>query len=237
MVRVWLYGGGTLCVPLAGLLRTDATGTRTSRLGLTLRHVVRRMLPSGDVRVHCSPGPGTDQPDDVYAEREIELAVERLGGLDALVYIAERDSIGSAVEETVRAASGFLACAREAVRSMAAQGVAGNLVCVCDITGVAGRGGRAAAASASGALLAMVRALAKEVGRQGVSVNALACGPMAIPGEQVERLTEQEAQLFEAMGLGHPLRPEELAATLSLMVRGGHGMTGQVLRLDHGLII
>ena len=27
------------------------------------------------------------------------------------------------------------------------------------------------------------------------------------------------------------------AATLSLLVRGGHGMTGQVLRLDHGLVI
>lgn len=220
MVRVWLYGGGDLCVPLADLLQAGPVGRR-----------------AGDARTHCSPGPAPDQAADDYAEQEVGQALQRLGGLDALVYLADPDHTGPVVDTTIKAAGGFLACAREAVRSMAAEGVAGNLVCVSDIAGLTGRGGRAVAASAAGALLGMVRALAKEVGRQGISVNALACGPTAIPGHQTEQLTEQEKQLFEAMGIGQPLQPEELVATLSLLVRGGHGITGQVLRLDHGLVI
>jgi len=237
MVRVWLFGGQAQCAALAGLLQTGADATQRSGRGWSPQQLAGRLLHSGQARTHCSPAAQAGQTADAYAEQEISRVLERFGGVDALVYIADRDDGAAAVEFAIRVASDFLACAREAVRSMAGQGVAGNLVCICDIAGVIGRGGRAAAAAGSAALLGMVRALAKEVGRQGISVNALACGPLAVPGQPAERLSEQEAQLFEAMGVGQPLRPEELAATLALLVRGGHGMTGQVLRLDHGLVI
>ncbi len=236
MVRVWLYGGGGLCEPLADLLRAGPVGQRNGERGWVLRYLAGRLLRAGGTSTHCSPGPPAGQAADSYAEQELGSALQRLGGLDALVYVVDPNPAGPVMETTRRVAGGFLACAREAVRSMANGRVAGNLVCVCDIAGLAGRSGRAAAASASGALMGMVRALAKEVGRQQIAVNALACGPMAIPGQATQHLTEHETELFQAMGIGQPLQPEELAATLSLLVRGGHGMTGQVLRLDHGLV-
>jgi len=213
MVRVWISGGWEWCTSLGYLLE------------------------AGGVRTHCSPGPAAGLAADTYAELEIGRAREHLGGLDALVYLADRQAQEPVVAAVMQAAGGFLACAREAVRLMASQGVAGNLVCVCDIAGVAGRAGRSSAACASGALLGMVRGLAKELGRQEISVNALACGPMADVGTDEDRLSEAEAKLFAVMGLGQPLAPWELAATLGLLVRGGHGMTGQVLHLDHGLVI
>ena len=237
MVRVWLYGGGALCAPLAGLLQASVAGSRAPGRGWVLRYLASRLLRAGGVRTHCSPSPEPGPAADAYAEQEVGFALKRLGGIDALVFVANPDHGGAVVDTTLQAASDFLACTREAVRHMATKEVAGNLVGICDIAGLAGRSGRAAAASASGALIGMVRALAKEVGHQQISVNALACGPMELPGRDTEPLTESEAQLFELMGIGQPLRPEELATTLSLLVHGGHGMTGQVLRLDHGLII
>jgi NAD(P)-dependent dehydrogenase (short-subunit alcohol dehydrogenase family) len=190
-------------------------------------------------RLHTDAGGGGADG----ADAGCAAAAAALGGIDAMVYagLAPRVSAATATSDvltlTSAQAGGFLAHAREAVRVMAAARTAGNLVCICDIAGIAGRAGQTAAATASGALLGMTRALAKELGRQRISVNAIACGPIAVGGDDAGALTTAERELFAAMGLGGPLAPAELARTLGLLVSGGHGMTGQVLRLDHGLVI
>lgn len=227
--RVWLCGDAALGAGLAAWLGGAGLAT------------------------HVSPGAATAEAADAHAEVALASAVAALGSIDALVYLALTDPPPPVTAAAALVASGFLACAREAVRNMASADLPGNLVVVCDLAGVTGRGGRAAAAAASGALLGMVRALAKELGRQRVAVNALACGPLAIPsGDQPpppsaaaappalgcrNPLTPVEAEMFAAMGLGAPLQLPELAATVRHLVVGGHGLTGQVLRLDHGLVI
>lgn len=216
--RVWLCGDAALSRTLADLMRTAGHRTHTDA---------------------GHPDAGTA---DALAEAGMHAALAALGGLDAMVYVqsgatAAGPDSADVLALTQAQAGGFLARAREAVRAMAAARTPGNLVCICDIAGVAGRAGRAAAATASGALLGMTRALAKELGRQQIAVNAIACGPLAAAAHDTPTLTPAERELFAAMGLGAPVEPAELARTLGLLVSGGHGMTGQVLRLDHGLVI
>ena len=97
MVRVWISGEWECC----------------SSLG--------QLLEAGGVRTHCSPGPAAGQTADAYAELEIGRARDRLGGLDALVYLADRRVQGPIVAAVMQAAGGFMACAREAVREMASR--------------------------------------------------------------------------------------------------------------------
>jgi len=162
------------------------------------------------------------------------------GRPQALVYMAPRppaDCAGAAINAYVAAGvCGFVAAAQRAVRQMSRQDGGGAIVVVTDIAGIPGRGGHAAAATLSGALIGAAKCLAKELGRQSISVNTVAYGFMPELGAG-DNLRPAERKLFEMMNLGKPGALRHLVANVVHLVGNQHLMTGQVLHADDGLII
>ena len=71
-------------------------------------------------------------------------------------------------------------CSRAVLPSMLAQG-SGSIINVSSQLGIKGAANCAHYAAAKGAILAFTRSLAKEVGAQGIRVNAIAPGPLRSP--------------------------------------------------------
>jgi 3-oxoacyl-[acyl-carrier protein] reductase len=175
-------------------------------------------------------------------ERSAEAAHAALGGIDALVFLdrvrqisAESDP-DEVLTETIAASKRLFLAVRAVAPRMAKDGVEGNVIVICDDAASSGREGFLAGSAAGGALIGMSKCLAKELGRYRIAVNVICHGFIEGVDTGV-RLTPPEQMLFKVMGLARPGNPGHLAANILHLARGGHWMTGQVLRVDDGLII
>lgn len=113
----------------------------------------------------------------------------------------------------------------------------GRVIAVASMSGVMGQMGQTHYSAAKGGLIAFTRALAREVARYGVTVNAVA--PGLIDTEILADVPEKA--LEEHLGrvpLGRLGRPEEVSALVGYLAseEGGY-VTGQTLRVDGGLLI
>jgi NAD(P)-dependent dehydrogenase (short-subunit alcohol dehydrogenase family) len=112
----------------------------------------------------------------------------------------------------------------------------GAIVNIASVNGLRGRFGQSNYAASKGGLLAFTRAVATELARDGIRVNAVAPGfietPMtaALPAEM--RTQAANATLLRRLG-----QPEEIAsAVLFLASPLAAFITGQVLIVDGGLL-
>ena len=118
---------------------------------------------------------------------------------------------------------------REAAGVMARQG-AGSIINVTSIAGPIARAGDAAYTTTKGALAAMTRALAAELGPQGVRVNAIAPGFFATETNQ-EMVADAGIQdwLTRRSSLGRWGQPREVAGAAVFLASGAsdyvHGVT------------
>jgi len=159
--------------------------------------------------------------------------------LTAMVYIApmRADERGGEhlVAHVAAVLEEFAQAARAAGRTLAANG-GGQIVVVCDIIAQCGRAGHPARSAADAALLGASKCLAKELGRYKVDVNVVCHGAQPELGSTLE-LSAAEYKLFDMMGLGAPGTPAQLAGNIAHLARGRHGMTGQVLNVDNGVVV
>ena len=159
--------------------------------------------------------------------------------LTAMVYIAPMrvDERGGEhiVAHVATVLEDFVDAARTTAKILAAKG-GGQIVVVCDIIAHCGRAGHTSRSAADAALLGASKCLAKELGRYQVDVNAVCHGAQPALGSSLE-LSEAERKLFDMMGLGAPGTPAQLASNIAHLVRGNHGMTGQVLNVDNGVVV
>ena len=159
---------------------------------------------------------------------------------EALIVLAPRLGSGcdarALASASARAVAELVTAAQQAVKRMARAGQGGAIVVVTDVSGVMGRAGHAPQATLAGALIGAVKCLAKELGRQQVSVNVVAHGLMPALGADAA-LAPAEAKLFSMMQLGKPGGVEHLIDNLVHLIGNRHLMTGQVLHVDDGLVI
>ena len=92
-------------------------------------------------------------------------------------------------------------------------------------------------AATKGAVEAMTHILAKELGKRGITVNAVAPGPVATELFLGDKSEEQVAAVTKMIPLGRLGEPEDIARVVSFLVGPDGGwVNGQVLRANGGVI-
>lgn len=128
---------------------------------------------------------------------------------------------------------GAFFCCREALPYML-HNKSGCIINIASVWGEAGASCEAAYAASKGGLIALTKALAKEVGPSGIRVNCVA--PGVIHTAMNDRLTIAElADLADATPLGRIGSPEEVAAVVSFLASPAAGfVTGAVIPVTGG---
>jgi 3-oxoacyl-[acyl-carrier protein] reductase len=135
--------------------------------------------------------------------------------------------------------NGTFFCSREALGLMASRGE-GRIVNMASIAGTTGIAGATHYSAAKGGIIAFTKALAREVGPQGILVNAIAPGYIDTPLLDVlgEQRAVQTTLIAMQTVVGRLGAAREVAATaLFLAGPGGSYFTGQVLSPNGGLVI
>ncbi|NLO22535.1 MAG: 3-oxoacyl-ACP reductase FabG [Syntrophomonadaceae bacterium] len=163
---------------------------------------------------------------------EVELLVNNAGvALRTLVQETTASEWDRVMNVNLKGA--FLCC-REALPYMIRKRY-GRIVNIASIQGVSGASYESVYAASKGGLIAFTKSLASEVGPSGITVNAIAPGPVAT--EMIySHLDEEDIKvLLNEMPDGRMMQPEEIASTcLFLLSSQAACINAQVLCLDGG---
>ena len=130
----------------------------------------------------------------------------------------------------------FLTC-RKATDMMRAAGRKGTVVNIASNTFFAGTPNMAAYVAAKGGVIGFTRALATEVGKDGINVNAVSPGLTESDG--VKASPHNEAFGFVEMLQAMPGKgqPEQIASVVAFLCSEDAGwMTGQTVNVDAGMV-
>ena len=173
-----------------------------------------------------------------------EEAVNAFGRVDILVNNAgvTRDNLILRLSEedfdTVLNANlkGAFLCCKEAARRMVRQRY-GRIVNLSSVVGLRGNAGQTNYSASKAGLIGLTKALAKEEGPSGITVNCVA--PGVIETDMMAAFTaEDKAALAEETPVGRLGTPEEVAKLLVFLAGEDAGyITGQVFGVNGGLVI
>ena len=141
----------------------------------------------------------------------------------------------SQIEELVRINTlSPIVLSKYVVRSMMSER-SGRIVNVASIIGFTGYSGLSVYAATKASMLGFTRSLAREVGRLGITVNAVA--PGFIDTDMTAVLTDElKTKLLAQVPLRRLGRPEEVAAAVRFLASDEAGyITGHVLNVNGGM--
>jgi 3-oxoacyl-[acyl-carrier protein] reductase len=178
------------------------------------------------------------------AQRLIKETVDRFGHIDILVNNAgtTRDMLIMMMPEAdwdlviqTNLKSAFN-CSKAAVRPMMKQRF-GRIINITSVSGLAGQAGQTNYSASKAGMIGFTKALAKEVGPRGITVNAIA--PGFVPTVLTDVLNEDQKRAIISMTpMGRFAKPEEIAYATSFLADERAGfITGQVLSIDGGLVM
>lgn len=177
-------------------------------------------------------------------EALVEFALERLSRVDVLVNNAgiTRDALlirmkDEAWDQVIQTnLTGVLYATRAVARIMMKQ-KSGSIINISSVVGITGNAGQANYAAAKAGLIGFTKAVAKELARRGVRVNALA--PGFIQTDMTAGLNPQDQESLMAQipmaALGEAI--DVANGALFLASDESRYVTGQVLQIDGGMVM
>jgi NAD(P)-dependent dehydrogenase (short-subunit alcohol dehydrogenase family) len=237
-------------VELAGKVAL-VTGA-ASGIGLA---TARALAAAGADVVGMDMAEGADVVGDVRRRDDVEAAIagarERFGGLDVVVAnaaVSIYEEFEAQSEETIDLVldtnlKGALLCAQLAIPELKRRG-GGSIVFVSSVQAYVTLPGCVPYAAAKAGLVAAALALAPEVGRHGIRVNAIAPGTIDTPMLQrdLAGMNREEADAFRrrvenANALGRIGRPEEIADVVVFLASDRSSyVTGTTIVADGGYL-
>jgi 3-oxoacyl-[acyl-carrier protein] reductase len=172
----------------------------------------------------------------------VDSLVEKTGGLHVLVNNAgiTRDTLAMRMKDSDwdevmdTNLKAVFRLSRAAIRPMMKQRF-GRIINITSVVGACGNPGQANYAAAKAGLAGMTRALARELGSRGITVNCVA--PGFINTDMTATLPEdQQKALLSQIPLGHLGQPEDVAHAVAYLASPHAGyVTGQELHVNGGM--
>jgi 3-oxoacyl-[acyl-carrier protein] reductase len=185
-----------------------------------------------------------DVSDPAHAEEAVKLAKELFGKIDILVNNAgiTKDKLMMRMtptdfDEVIKAnLSGSFYFLNTAASVMIKQKY-GRIINISSIVGVRGNAGQVNYSASKAGIIGMTLSAAKELGRRGITVNAVA--PGFIETDMTDLLTEdQKKGMLDAISLGRTGKASDVADAVAFLASDKASyITGQVIGVDGGMSI
>ena len=177
-------------------------------------------------------------------EQMVEMVAGRFGGIDILVNNAgiTKDSMLKklAIEDFQRVIdvnlTGVFHCTQAALPYIE-KSKAGRIINTTSVSGVYGNVGQTNYSAAKAGVVGMTKTWAKELGRKGITVNAVAPGFIAtsMVDTMPEMIIEQVKLLIPSQKLG---KPQDIANAYLYLASDEAGyVNGTVLEVDGGMLV
>ena len=187
-------------------------------------------------------GKKLDVNDAAAAEALIDGIVAEYGGLQVLVNNAgiTRDMLAMRLKDEDWDAvlntnlKAVFRMSRAVMRPMMKQRY-GRIINITSVVGASGNAGQANYAAAKAGVAGMTRALARELGSRGITVNCIA--PGFIETDMTARLSEaQQKALLGQIPLGHLGKPHDIAHAVAFLAGPQAAyITGQEIHVNGGM--
>lgn len=212
-------------------------GTATSEDGAaTISDYLSGLAPLGSHGANCNVN------DSARCQQLIDDISEKFGGVSILVNNAgiTQDQLAMRMKDEdwdMVIATNLTAVARlsRAVLRSMMKAKHGRIINITSVVGSAGNPGQMNYAAAKAGVAGMARALAREIGSRGITVNCVA--PGFIDTDMTKSLTEQQsAAIRQQIPAGRLGKPEEVAAAVSFLAsRQAAYITGTTIHVNGGM--
>lgn len=184
-----------------------------------------------------------DMADTAAVGPAVEAAARAMGGLEILVNNAGIAAQKPVLEHTVADFEriyrvnvfGLFAALKAAATWMVEHRVPGRIVNVASVAGLRGSTGRAAYGSSKAAVINLTQVAAQELAPHGITVNAIAPGPIETDMVRAVHTERTRAGWLREIPMGRYGEPADIAEAAAYLLADGAGyVTGQVLAVDGG---